>query len=363
MSAIVSCRTETVIRPTVVMSTSYGTPPQEKKHVLVMLEDADGVRGWGESTPLPEFSGETADVVKLILEAELFPVVVGAESFDVAWIHRRVNEAIYGNDAAKMAIDTALYDLNAKKLGIPLYAMLGGKVRNEVPINRHLGIVDEGSACKQAAGYVEAGFRSIKMKVGRDVADDIARVKAVREEIGDRAAIRVDANGGYDRHAALRFVRGVEGYEVEIFEQLLPKWDIDGMAGLREATSWRLCADESACSPADVLELARRGACDFLTIKLIKTGGIYPAMRVAAIAEAAGIRCIVANTFDTQINCSACLHLASALPSADTAHDLTCFATQPALADTCHTLSDGLLAVGDEPGIGVRRLAEFDIAI
>lgn len=362
MSRIARYELRIIARSTVVMTTSYGPAPQEKEHVIVRLEDEDGQQGWGESTPLPEFSGETTSVVELVLRTILLPCVVGSDSFDIVTLHEKMDHAICGNNAAKMAIETAAYDLNAKKFGVPLYVLLGGRMRNNVVINRHIGIIKLDDAVKLALEYVKQGVKSIKMKVGADVQDDASRVRAVRTAVGRDIRIRVDANGGYDIVKARDFVRRVIDCDLEMYEQLISPGNLDGAAALRHFFGISLCADEGLCTPSDALAHVEKEAADFFTIKLVKTGGIYPALQIASIAQAAGIGCVIASTFDTQINGAACLHLACALQSVNVACDLTCYATQSSMADTCHVLSDGKLNVGAEPGIGVRSLSEFQIA-
>ena len=363
MSRIVKAEIRRVSRPTVVMTTSYGAPPQCKDHVILRVEDEQGVAGWGEATPLPEFTGETADVAALILEKELLPLLKGAESYDIADMHRRMDRAICGNHAAKMAVDTAMHDLNAKSSRQPLYNLLGGKVREFSQINRHIGIVSVEKAEAMARRYCEEGYRSIKVKIGLDAEEDVKRLRAIRRAAGEDCLLRVDANGGYRWHDALTFIKGTEDLNIQIYEQLLPKEQLKESALLRRTTGIRLCLDEGAATPADAFAAACAGAADIFTLKLVKCGGLYPAMQIAAIAGAAGIDCIVANTFDTQINCSACLHLACALPNAPFANDLTCFATQPDGAETCHVLKQDRLFVGSDPGIGVASLQEFALDI
>lgn len=360
MARIAKAEIRVISRATVVLATSYGRPPQRKEHVMLILEDEDGRCGWGESTPLPEFSGETTTIVKTVLEQELLPAVMGVDSFAVAEAHARMNKAIYGNHAAKMAVDAALYDLNAKSLGLPLYNLLGGKVRDGSRINRHIGIVADEEAERLAREYAKAGFDSIKAKIGADLESDVRRLRRIRQA-APNCALRVDANSGYTFHDALEFIDGTRDLDIELYEQLLPKELIRETAQLRRMTGVRMCADEGICSPHDALVHAETGAADFFTIKLVKAGGLYPAMKIAAVAESAHIGVIVANTFDTQVNCSLCLHLACALPSATLANDLTCFATQSNQANTCHTLEGGFLRVGGERGIGVRSLAECTV--
>ncbi|MBP2657769.1 MAG: chloromuconate cycloisomerase [Firmicutes bacterium] len=359
MARIKSFKTMLLQRSTIVLATAYGRPAQTKEHVFVILEDEDGVCGWGESTPLTKFTGETTHSVRLLLEEELLPAIVGMDSFNIAAIHRVMDRALYGNTSAKMAIDTALYDLNAKAMDVPLYQLLGGCVRKTVMINRHLGIMSVEEAVEKARGYVQDGFKSIKMKVGNHPDEDINRVQAVRDAVGTDIHMRIDANGSYTYPQALRVARALADVNLEMFEQPLPKWDVDAMVDLRKIVNMPLGADESITSVQEAMIMAQRGAADVFTIKLVKIGGLYPALQVAGIARAANISCIVAATYDTQVNTAHCLHLACALPGEIIPCDLTCYATQPTQADTCHILKDGMLTVGTEPGCGVRSLIEL----
>ena len=348
-------------RPTIVLATSYGAPPQFKSHLLLKLTDESGISGWGESTPLTKFTGETIPQIKLILEEELLPEIKGLDTTQIAEAHWLMNKKLPGNHAAKMIIDTAMYDLMAKELGIPLYQILGGKVRNSSKINRHLGIMSEKEAIEKAFFYKENGFTSIKMKVGDSVDNAVARVKAVRNVIGPECQLRIDANGGYTYPDAMSFIRKVYDCNLEMYEQLLPKEDFRGILRLKEETGIPVGADEAINSISDAIRYAEYHAADVFTLKLVKTGGLWPALKIAAIAQEHNIKCVVASTYDTQLNAAACLHLAVSLPNATIGNDLTCYATQPTQADTCHNLSGCSLTVGNEPGIGVRSLNEINL--
>lgn len=361
MSIIKGFETIIVNRPaSSAIATAYGPAEETFPHVMVCLIDRDGARGWGEATPLPDFTGETASSIKIILEQELLPIVIGMESGDITEAHRRMDDFIYGNTAAKAAVDMALYDLTAHVLGVPEYVLLGGLCRSHVGVNRHIGITTVDEAVKLARSYAGQGYTTIKMKAGRDPDEDIRRIKSVRGALGDAAKIRVDANQGYDLPTARRVLASLEGECLEFFEQPLNRHDWQGLRSLRESSGVRIGADESLHSVRDAIVLAENHCVDVFIIKLIKLGGLKPALDVAAIARAAGIRCVVTSVFDTQLGAAHCLHLAASLPESLSC-DLTCYASQPEMAESCHSLADGVLTIGSGAGCGVKKLSELSL--
>ncbi len=342
------------------LATTYGPAEEIFPHVLVRLTGRDGAKGWGEATPLPDFTGETASSIRVILEEELLPALIGMESGDITEAHRRMDAAIYGNAAAKAAADMALYDLTAHALGVPEYVLLGGLCRGRVGVNRHIGITSEDEAVRLARTYAAEGYTTLKLKAGREADEDIRRIKAVREALGGAVNLRVDANQGYDFPTARRVLGSLEGEHLEFFEQPLNRDDARGLRTLRETSGVRIAADESLGSVHDALVLAKDHCVDVFIIKLIKLGGLKPALDVAAIAKAAGIRCVVTSVFDTQLGAAHCLHLAAVLPESLSC-DLTCFASQPEMAESCHSLVRGEIAIGAGAGCGVMGLSELSL--
>lgn len=351
----------TLTRPHAVLSTHYDlNPKQERSHIIVKLMDNHGRCGYGETTPLLEFTGENTDIVKLVLETIILPCLLGFNTADIAAAHIKMNSLIPGNFAAKNAVDNAMYDLLAKELQVPVYTLLGGKCRDSVIFNRHIGMMNTENAVDLARKYHTQGIKTIKMKVGGTVVEsDIERVRSVREIVGPETSIRVDANQGFSYPDACKFIKGVYDCDIEYYEQLLPQWDLKGAHDLRMVYGVHLLADESCHSVFDVMQLAEYGAADAVTVKLCKCGGLYPALRVAGAAEAYGMNVIVASTFDTHIGCSACLHLASALPNCTHSCDLTTFPAQPDNAEYRHHLTDTDICVSDAPGLGVSDMFDF----
>ena len=359
MSLIKCCETRLISRTAASkLVTTYGKPADFIEHVIVILTDENGVKGYGEATPLKEFTGETAASIQLILEQEILPKLIGADCFDIAAVHGVMDDAVYGNTSAKAAVDMAFYDLAAKVLGIPEYKLLGGACRRTVGVNRHIGINTVAEAVDMAKGYIEQGYKTIKIKVGNDADEDIARIKAIRQAVGKSINLRIDANQGYTFPTALRVLKALWDEKIEYCEQPLPAWDIAGLKKLRESTGVPIGADESLHSVQDAIMMAENHSVDVFVLKLIKTGGIWPALRIAGIAEAVGIKCVVTSPFDTQIGAAHCLQLAAALPAAISC-DLTCYASQPEMAVTCHTLKNGALTVGAGSGCGVGSICEL----
>jgi L-Ala-D/L-Glu epimerase / N-acetyl-D-glutamate racemase len=307
--------------PRIRLTTSYGPPPARRGHVFVELTADDGTVGWGEATPLPFFTGETPETVRLVLDRHLLPLLVGEDPWDLPYLHRRLREPVAGNAAARAAIDVACHDLQARAAGLPLYKLLGTHGAESLPRTYVLSLGGRHEAVAEAKEWVGRGYRTLKMKVGGGVAADVQRVAAVRDAVGAAVRIRVDANAGYSLREARQLLRALAPLEIEMAEQPVPD-DLDAWRQLRRATDVPLMADESLHTPGDALALAAGRLVDFFVIKLIKTGGIHDARRIAAIAHTAGVECILSTPFDTPVGAAAAVHAAFAVGSLEHAHDL-----------------------------------------
>lgn len=340
------------------LTTSYGEPADSATHVLVQLSTRDGLSGWGEATPLPMFTGETAESIQQILIHDILPPLRGMDSEDINTIHDKMANTIYGNTSSKAAVDMAIHDLTARSLGIPEYVLLGGKCNASIGVNRHIGITGTEQAVSEARRFVSDGYVTLKMKAGLNPENDVERIHAVREAVGNDITIRVDFNQGYDFSTARRVIGALRDDKIQYFEQPLSRHDFRGLKALREITGAHLGADEGLCEIHDAISLAENGCVDVFVIKLVKMGGLKQAREIAAIAGAFDIQCVVTSVFDTQIGAAHCLQLAAALPNVLSC-DLTCFASQPTMAKTCHLLSNGSLIVGGVAGCGVESIDEI----
>lgn len=340
------------------LTTSYGPPPELREHVLVILRAEDGTWGWGEASPLPKFTGETATSIKQMLEERFFPVLQGRLA-EPGLIRNRIDSSLPHSSAAKAAVDMALTDLLGKLHNVDGALLLGGACRTSVPITRPIGITSVDEAIEQASSYLEAGHGTIKMKVGSEPAMDVERVGQVRKQLGDDFSIRIDANQGYDFATAHYVLSRLESANIEYCEQPLPAWNHRDLAALRSKAGVRIAVDESLHTLADAHKLIEARAADVFVIKLIKTSGLFNAKRISDLGAEFGITTTVVSPFDTQVGAAHALQLALTLPDNGPACELTVFTTQASMAESRHRVEAGRLYASGDAGCGVTELAEL----
>jgi len=260
--------------------------------------------GYGEASPAPRITGDTVDSVISALQ-RFKPILIGKNPLNMEKIMNELNGSLLGAPSAKAAIDFALFDIIAQKMGYPLKDLLGGmKDRIETSLTVDIGNIEY--TINQAQKLLEAGARVLKVKIGLDPYDDIKRIKSLRE-ITD-AKIRVDGNQGYSLKRAIKVLKEIEKYEIEFAEQPLPAREIDNLQILRNSVEIPIIADESVHNSVDVLNLV--GKVDGINIKLMKSGGILEALKMAAIARAAGMEIMVGCMIETKLGITTGTHFA-----------------------------------------------------
>lgn len=359
MGTIAAVRTVVIETPIVTdIKTTYGSWTHQP-HVIVKLTTDEGLEGWGESSPLGFFTGETAEIVKAAIDHSLAECLVGRDPLDLEAILGAMDACLPHNTSAKAALDMALHDLAGKCLGVPLHQLLGGRLRRSVCSATAVGIADPEHMRREALEWVGRGFRTLKLKIGLGPAEDERRVRAIREAVGPDIRLRVDANQGYAPSAAVEAGRRIAGYGIEYMEQPVAAWDVSGLAEVRSATGLRVAADESLYTPQDALRLVQARAVDVFVIKMIKVGGLRKATRIAHIAEAAGLQCVTVSPLETALGTSAGAHWASALSNGDLDHELVgplYLRDDPFVGVS---LEGNAIVPGDAPGLGVRLQREI----
>ncbi len=302
--------------------------------------------GYGEASPSPRVVGDTVDTVISVLK-RLKPLLIGERVENYAAIMENLNKSIIHNSSAKAAIDFALFDILAQKADMPLKNLLGGKKEKiETSLTVTIGPVKE--SVKQAQLLLSQGAKVLKVKIGIDPEEDIERIRAIRE-ITD-AKIRVDGNQGYTLKRAIKVLRALERYDIEFAEQPIPVGQEKDFEILRKSTAIPIMADESVHNANDVLNLVDK--VDAINIKLMKSGGIYEAIKMASIARAAGMKIMVGCMIETQIGIAAGTHFALGLgvdyADLDGHMDLK---EQPYLGVV---YKDGYNMVRNAPGLGIK---------
>ncbi len=330
-------------------------------YVLFRLETDDGRVGIGEAAPFMGESEETQAGIVATARAYLAPALVGLDPFDLEAIHDRMDAVLPGHLFAKGGVDIALHDLIGKRLGVPVFRLLGGRYRERVPLSGGpIGFVEgPEAAAERAARLVAAGFRTVKLKIGMPDGRDEETVRAVREAIGPRVELRLDANQAFTADRAVPLLRRLERYDPALFEQPVPAWDLDGLARCAAALDVPVMADEPVSTPIDVLRIAERRAADIVKIKVMRSGGLFRARKVCAVAEAAGIPVVVGSGHESSIGVAAELHLAVATRAIPYAGEMVGhMRLVEELVATPIRVDAGEAAPPPLPGLGVDLLEE-----
>jgi len=281
-----------------------------RRHTFLRIT-GEGADGWGEASPAPAFMGESASTVYTSVKQHLLSTLVHARS--IADLHRRMDAVLPGNPAAKSVLDIAVFDWLARRRNIPVYELLGGRVRQRVPAMWVVGVKDPSAAINEIQKFRERGFTAFKLKLSGEPDRDLTIVDQVRKTFGSELTLRVDANQAYRLHTAIRLFQRLDRYDLDAIEQPLPANDLRGHAELRRYVSTPVMLDESVKSPRDLLEAVRLNATDAVNIKVGKVGGLWSSLQIAAIADAAGIAYTVGSNLELGVGIAASLHLALSL--------------------------------------------------
>ena len=289
----------------------------DSPYVLVRVHTDEGLIGLGEATVAPRWSGETSASCIEALNHLLAPVLVGEDPTRVSLLRQRMDRALKHNPFTKAAVEIALWDLAGKAAGVPVYQLLGGRLRDEVPIKMVVGAFDLDKARSLAERFLDWGVPCLKVKVGLDPAEDLARVKAVREVAGPDVPIGIDANCGWNAAQARRMLAQLEELDILFAEQPVGTDDPASMADVRRSTSIPVMADESIFTLNDAFHLTHSHAADILSVYPGKHAGIQATLEIGHVARAAGIVCAMGSNLELGIGTAAMLHLAVAEPSLD----------------------------------------------
>ena len=308
-------RVRVPIKPEYQMITSLGVH-DVSHYLLVRITTDEGVVGAGEATVSERWSGETIWGAEALIEHVLGPMLIGHDPFDVVGLDRRMDAACRHNWFAKAALEMACWDIQGKILGKPVYELLGGACRGLTIRSRFsMGAYDPPRARRRAAELVAQGFDTIKVKVGTNPEIDVARVRAVREEIGPERNLMIDANCGWDVETAIRCIHELEACRLWLVEQPTPDGDYAALARVRRETKPPVMADDICFDLAHARELIRNDCCDLISVYPGKQGGIRKARQMADFAAAHGVACSIGSNLEFDIATAAMAHLVVSTPN------------------------------------------------
>ncbi len=278
--------------------------------VAVRILTDTGEVGYGEAPPTAVITGDTTGSILCAIRDFIRPSILGMDIEDMEGIQRKLHSCILHNTSAKAAVDMALYDLWAKRWKAPLWKLLGGaKPSFETDITISVNPIDEMVA--DSLDAVRRGFHILKVKVGKEGKKDLERIAAIRQAVGPDILIRVDANQGWDPRQSVSIISAMEdkGLDIELVEQPVKAQDLDGMRYITQRVQTPILADEAVFSPADAVKIITTGAADLINIKLMKTGGIWQALKLCGIAQSYGVRCMTGCMLESKLAVTAAAHL------------------------------------------------------
>lgn len=328
------------------------------EHAIVFVETDAGITGIGEASSVFRRRGR---LLARDIDAVIAPAVIGEDPMRIRHLAARIEHSIDGVEEAKAAVEMALWDIAGKQLGVPVHVLLGGKVRDRIPLSYSIPFGEPERMAAFAAERVRAGHRTIKVKVGNGQARDVAAVAAVRAAIGPDVKLRVDANMALPTAKdAIRLAAAIERFDIELIEQPLAPRALAAMAEVRRAIGPPLMADESVRTPADAIDVIRQGAADIANVYVSEAGGLLAATEIFTLCGAAGLPCMIGSMPEFGIGTAAQIHLGVAMtnlgPDSDTCGSLY-HAEDLLLAPL--RIEGGFAYPPEGPGLGI----EIDMAV
>lgn len=358
MSAVKRIRVLRVPSPLV---RPFVTAVRQTEHldvVLVEVSDVDGRRGYGEAAVSWRVTGESPQSVAAVVAGPLAEVVLGRNVGDPG-IAADIARAVWGNAAARSAVECAVADLAAQQRGLPLaQSLTSAPAPARIRTDMTLSAGEPSALAAVSEEHVAAGFGCLKIKASA-AHDTIAGLRAVRAAVGPAITLRVDANQAWDVETAIRVIRAAEdeGLGLELVEQPVAAHDLDALAAVTAAVGTPIMADESVRTARDVRVVADRGAADLVNIKLAKTGGLAEAFVAAEVARTAGLGVVIGCMMESHVGVAAAAHLAAAV-APDVVHDLDAalwLRSSPVVGGVA--LSGDMLEPGSGTGLGITTLA------
>jgi L-alanine-DL-glutamate epimerase-like enolase superfamily enzyme len=288
---------------------AIGTMPAAND-VLIRIHTDAGMTGVGEASPFPPITGETQETTIAAAKA-LREIVLGRNPMAIESLGHEFGAIVHSNPSAGAAFDTALFDILGKVAGLPLFRLLGGD-KTEFETDITVDLDEPETMARRAKGFVEAGFQTIKIKVGQGQDVDLRRLESIRSAVGDEVRLQIDANQGWPPPVAIDTLKKMEKHKIMFVEQPVLASDIAGLRAVKAASPIPVMADEAAFGPADLIKLIKAEACDYVNIKLMKAGSLLNMIKMAHIADAANMACMVGCMLESRLALTAAAHVAAA---------------------------------------------------
>ncbi len=327
-------------------------PIPNAENIVVVIRTDEGITGFGECSPFMSINGESMDTCFMV--GQYFArLLKGKDALAIGDRIADMDRLIYGNSSIKSAFDMALYDIASQNAGEPLYRFLGGNNAKPIITDYTVSLGEPRQMAADAVKIRNEGYPAIKVKLGNHGATDVARIKAIREAVGNDIPLRIDANQGWDIEEAIDTLNALAPYGIEHCEEPIPRWAFMQLPRVRRESPIPIMSDESCGDEHDAERLIQLGACDYLNIKLGKSGGIFKALKMVKMAEAVGMHLQVGAFMESRLAMTAFAHFSLCSPlighfDFDTA---LMFSEDPVSGGIKYE-ANGIIKVPEVPGLG-----------
>ncbi len=329
-------------------------PIYNAENLVVIIHTKEGLTGYGECSPFMSINGESAETC-FVVGKYFSRILSGMNALDIESCIEAMDRLIYGNTSVKSAFDMALYDIASQNAGLPLYKFLGGSNDKVIVTDYTVSIGEPAKMAEDAWKIMQEGYPAIKVKLGQVGARDVERIRAIRERVGNEIPLRIDANQGWSLVEAEETLNALHSFGIQHCEEPIPRWQFMELSSLSKRSPIPIMADESCGDNHDAERLIQLKACDYLNVKLGKSGGIFKALKIARMAEKHDIHLQVGAFMESRLAMTAFAHFSLCSPAIvhfdfDTA---LMFKEDPVTGGIVYG-PNGIITVPETPGLGAK---------
>jgi L-alanine-DL-glutamate epimerase-like enolase superfamily enzyme len=293
-------------------TTSLGTETSAD-NVLLKVITEEGITGFGECSPYMPINGESTDTC-MVVGKYFAKALKGKNALEIEDCISLMDTIIYGNSSIKSAFDMAIYDIASQHAGLPLYKFIGGENNKVIITDYTVSIGEKEKMAADALKIKNEGYPAIKVKLGLDGKKDVERIRAIRAAVGNEIPLRIDANQGWKVKEAIETLNALAEFDIQHCEEPIARWKFMKLPKVKKNSPIPIMADECCGDEHDAERLIEIGACDYMNIKLGKSGGIFKALKMVRLAEAANIHLQVGAFLESRLAMTAFAHFALCSP-------------------------------------------------
>ena len=334
-------------------------PIYNAENVLVIIRTKEGITGFGECSPFMSINGESADTC-MVVGQYFAQWLKGKNALDISEHIKAMDKIIYGNSSIKSAFDMALYDIASQQANLPLYAYLGGNTSKTIITDYTVSIGEPSKMAADAVKIKEEGYPAIKIKLGSNGKTDVLRIRAIREAVGNEIPLRIDANQGWEVDEAIETLKALAPFGIQHCEEPIARWAFMQLPWVRQESPIPIMSDESCGDEHDVERLIQLGACDYMNIKLGKSGGIYKGLKMVRLAEEARIHLQVGAFMESRLAMTAFAHFSLCSPAIEHFDfDTALMFTEDPVSGGIKYERNGVVIVPEAAGLGATVSEEW----